>query len=487
MIMTKKRTIKIVIIKLILLISSFVLHAQTELKHSDQAPHWVKQKPYNPEAYIGIGFAEKKKGFNHFEEAKKNALYDVTSEIKVNVSGTSMLYSTQKNNQYKENYEGLITLKNSDNIEGYELKGTYENETVYWVYYELNKEKYLAKKEKEKETAINNASILIQQAFEYEANNDFILSFKSKLTAFNYISAYIHEEVKFNANSYKISTPIDLCNLIQKQLSNITIKLATNAYVYLPFQDTYESLLYRVKTKSNTLQSFPFLLKPITQGLKINEQATTNDNGIIEIQIQKIENNQLEQVIELTPDLYTLSNKDSSMITGLKILTPFINPPTLQIYIKTKRNINIAFKIKELHFADNNELENKIDVANSTDTTEYSNTLKIIKEQFKDPLFKIVTSISKADYVINISSNTKQDENSTLLENQFGQYLVRSNVNIKLVDQKSKKTIYKSTLPKIYGYSSSFKEASIKAYSSIQLELRLREAIFFLKSKCLSM
>ena len=83
-------------------------------------------------------------------EAKKNALYDLASEIKVDISSNSVLYTVQNNNNFNENFNSLIKLSNSDNIEGYTLVDSYENEKQYWVYYQLDKQEYANRKAEKK-------------------------------------------------------------------------------------------------------------------------------------------------------------------------------------------------------------------------------------------------------------------------------------------------------------------------------------------------
>ena len=65
-----------------------------------KVPIWVSSRPNNTFKYVGIGFAEKGKSNGYQIEAKKNALYDLTSEIKVNISSNSVLYTVQNNNNF---------------------------------------------------------------------------------------------------------------------------------------------------------------------------------------------------------------------------------------------------------------------------------------------------------------------------------------------------------------------------------------------------
>src|SRR4051812_32781101 len=130
-----------------------------------KVPNWVSSRPNNGFKYTGIGFADKSKGGNYQMDAKKNALYDLASEIKVDISSNSVLYTVQNNNTFNENFNSLISLSNSDNIEGYTLVDSYENERQYWVYYQLDKQEYADRKAEKKKQTISKAANLISASF----------------------------------------------------------------------------------------------------------------------------------------------------------------------------------------------------------------------------------------------------------------------------------------------------------------------------------
>jgi hypothetical protein len=101
---------------LVLLMPVIQLFSQVPVEM--KVPIWVSSRPNNGFKYIGVGFSDKTKGGNYQIEAKKNALYDLASEIKVDISSNSVLYTVQNNNTFNENFNSLIKLSNSDNIEG---------------------------------------------------------------------------------------------------------------------------------------------------------------------------------------------------------------------------------------------------------------------------------------------------------------------------------------------------------------------------------
>src|ERR1043166_2977757 len=93
-----------------------VKEAQT-VAESKPAPSWVSSRPNDGFKYVGIGFCDKAKNTNYTIEAKKNALYDLSSEIKVDISSNSVLYSVQNNKNFNESFNSMTKMSNSANIE----------------------------------------------------------------------------------------------------------------------------------------------------------------------------------------------------------------------------------------------------------------------------------------------------------------------------------------------------------------------------------
>jgi len=111
------------------------------LLNENNAPNWVLSTPIHPDYYIGVYSADKL-SINFREKAKKGALENLASEISVKISGESVLNTLETEGSFNQEYEQKIKIQSSEEIEGYELMGTWENDTQYWVYYRLLKSKY---------------------------------------------------------------------------------------------------------------------------------------------------------------------------------------------------------------------------------------------------------------------------------------------------------------------------------------------------------
>ncbi|MCP4522066.1 MAG: hypothetical protein GY827_10310 [Cytophagales bacterium] len=146
---------------LIFLSLSIVIWAcasQKAAKEVVEKPLWVKNHPTSSFYYVGVGHVNKKAfPYDYQEAAKKKALDNLSHEIKTTVNSESIMHQTDQANSFREGYMNHILLTSQEEIEGHELVNTWENENEYWVYYQLNKQDYQAKKKEKHQLALKTA------------------------------------------------------------------------------------------------------------------------------------------------------------------------------------------------------------------------------------------------------------------------------------------------------------------------------------------
>jgi len=440
-------------------------HRTTEIK----VPHWVHSKPVGESStkYIGIGVADKNKNSDYQLEAKKNALYDLASEIKVDISTNSILYTVQNNNQFSQTFNSLIQLNNTDNIEGYNLVDVYENDKQYWVYYELDKADYQNRKAQKKQFIISKASNLISLSFDDEQNKNVSASLRKRIQAFSVLNPYLNEEIIFDPEQTKnIKSVSDLTNLIQLQLQSITIVPVQNPFVIKPYQPIYAPINIAITYKNSALTDFPFQLLSDTDNIVLEESAVTNSSGNLPIKINYVESVFQTNYIAVIPDIKKLMENDSSTYRSIALLKQFIQTPTLTTEIKTDP-INIFISSTELNF-DKPVLQKVI--------------VNIVQQKFASKEFNTVGDPQSADYSINISSNTAADSGSDILKQNYNLNLAALTINLVLKNT-ANETLYSNQLSDIYGYANSSEAAGVNAYANPKLTSKLNEGLFFLKRK----
>lgn len=448
-----------------LLVVNFTLISQNE--PSALAPSWVTKRPVNSSKFIGIGVADKTGGNGYQGEAKKNALFDLSSEIKVDISSNSILYTVQNNNQFNENFNSLIKLTNTDNIEGYKLVDAYENEKQYWLYYELDKQDYENQKAKKKQLTIAKAVNLINVSFVDEKDGNFTGSLKKRIQAFGILSPYLNEELSFEtANNVK--NIFELSNTIQKQLQAITITNNKTNQVIKPYQPIYKPVSYKLVLKNkNPLVDFPFVVKSDNENVRIFEEATSNTLGDIEVKIKYVKPLNQEIYFTLNPDIDKLMNGDSVSKSSIVLLKQFIETSQLKAFANVSP-ISIFVNCVE---------------KNGTKVNDQKIVEPIVLSKFVGEEIKIVEIKERSDFTIDIDATTFKDVSSDILKNNYSIQLAYLKIKLSLRNTVTKELIYNSEIADIYGYGNSQETAGLNAFQSDKLKTKLNESLFFLKRK----
>ncbi|MBL7901837.1 MAG: LPP20 family lipoprotein [Bacteroidia bacterium] len=436
-----------------------------------KVPLWVSSRPNNGFKYVGIGFAEKGRSGNYQMEAKKNALYDLASEIKVDISSNSVLYTVQNSNSFNENFNSLIKLSNSDNIEGYTLVDSYENDKQYWVYYQLDKEEYAKQKALKKQQTINKASNFIASSFYDEKNQDFSSALKKRIQAFGVLTPYLSEEINFDpAQTEGLKNILDLTNLIQNQLQSITIVQNKIIPELKPYQAVYEPLKFKLQIKNKLpLQNFPLSVISEEDQVDVSESSSTDQQGELQIKVQSVEPLNQYVSFSLSPDITTLMGTDSVSRAGITLLKQFIQTPALKVQANVTQ-VTIYVEVNEKNFGK---------------PTGLSSIESLIKQKFEGQEVRLVDKAAQADYIISANAETQKDISSDILEKNYQLSLVQLIVDLQLKKSGSSDILYKQQVTEVYGYANNAEKAGLNAYSNPKLQAKLAEALFFLKRKIL--
>ncbi len=431
------------------------------------APNWVNKRPVNSFKFIGIGVADKTSGNGYQNEAKKNALFDLSSEIKVDISSNSILYTAQNNNQFNENFNSLIKLSNTDNIEGYKLVDTYENDKQYWLYYELDKQEYENQKAKKKQHIIAKAVNLINVSFTDEKDGNFTGSLKKRIQAFGILSPYLNEELAFETSN-NVKNIFELSNTIQKQLHSITLLNSKINQVIKPYQPSYKPISYKLVLKNkNNLLDFPFIVKSDNENVRINETTVSNAYGEIEINIKHVKPLNQEIYFTLNPDIEKLMNGDSVSKSSIVLLKQFIETAQLKAFAKVSA-ISVFINCIE---------------KNGLQINDQKIIEPLIMSKFIGEEVKIVEAKELSDFIIDIEAVTSKDISSDILSSNYNIQLAQLKIKLSLRNAITKELIYNSEISDIYGYGNSLETAALNAFQSDKLKVKLYESLFFLKRK----
>lgn len=206
---------------------AFLLFSLIALGQAAERPAWVANKPTEEGYYIGIGSASKRLN-DYLGIAKKNALQDLVSDIRISISSTSILNQIDKNYQFKEEYESNIKTTAADDIEDFERVASFEDDQNYWVYYRLSKTRYQAQKQQDLAAARNMALQFFEKAVVAEQSNALATAidfyFRSLLT----LKDYWGENIEASYQGKSIFLAIESYARLQQLLDQISIRSAAS-------------------------------------------------------------------------------------------------------------------------------------------------------------------------------------------------------------------------------------------------------------------
>ncbi|MBP7809018.1 MAG: LPP20 family lipoprotein [Bacteroidia bacterium] len=420
----------------------FILLATTLF--SQKKPEWITNRPFSNDFFIGINFASKESS-DYIDQAILKALNNLSSEIVVNIKSETFLKTTDIDNEVKQSYESNIKANVQKDLEGYEQVEVWQDKKEYWVYYRLSKSAYYSLKRQKFETALTSSTELFNKAKQDEAAGNFVQAIHSYILSTKPIEPYLAETfdaVLKNKSNEILSGAINGINTI---FANLKVVPQNKKIVQKNGEKVTQTLntkvLFSKAGKQIPVSSLP--LKYITEKGTISltaNKSVTDDQGFTSTQMTDVSapdnNASLKAIIDLEE---LLRENDDVLITKavLRKASPY------DMFIITIRNPTIFF------IANEKNLAKKLAV----------NVLEpALKDYLKQNGFTFVPSKSEADFIIDITADTRKGGGAYDLSVTF------LDANITLTNAKSNEQIYSKQFSSIKGVKQDHEAAGNEAY-----------------------
>jgi len=294
-------------------------------KNLPQKPDWLVSRPISTSNYIGIGSATIKDNPNEsLQLAKKNALNDLAGEISMNISNTSFLHQLAVNDVFNVTFDSRIQTTVNENIEGYQLIGTYQDQSNYWVYYSLSKETYRLLKQQQMQKALDNALSKFAMAMQYKHDFQYYNALLLFVKATEDIKQYLADPLITNYQNTEIYFGNLLFNEIVDCFNKLSIKPAIATMAVKRGQMIHnEKLTFTVRDRSgHPIENIPVIADYSGSGL-IDNKARTDKKGKVSFCIPKIRSMSITETFEVKIDVSTLLNEATNDFRIKKILKNF--------------------------------------------------------------------------------------------------------------------------------------------------------------------
>jgi hypothetical protein len=407
-------------------------------------PAWLKNEPYQDGYYTGIGHSTKDGSNNYVQAAKKSALDDLVSQIKVNVSSTSVLSVLEQDKKLQEQYEQIIQTTAADEIEEFELVDAWEDGQNYWVYYRLSISRYRQIKEEQKRNAVLLATDFVKKARQAEAAKERLQAISFYFQAFRSIEKYLGDAIRVTIDNNEVLLVNEIYASIQAILDKINLQVTpTEIALNRRVNQSQQSVVARVTYKD---------LRTVAANLPLNAQFEkgagdvfpdykTDENGQARILLNKIGSKDLEQTLAIKVNVDALSGTSTSPIYNLVSKT--LNVPRAQVNMKVQRPVvyvtsdEKSFGTAKANFQITNRLKNIL-ANNGFEFTNEKNTADLWFDVKADAEKGAVTGSIYVTYLTSV---------------------------IKVTSVKDSKEIYATTLDRVKGFGLDYDKSSVDAYN----------------------
>lgn len=429
----------------------------TSLKNDLQntKPTWLSAKPDQSFYYIGIGHSTKTGTNNFVQEAKKSALEDLVSEIKVNVSGTSVLSQIDANKEFQEKYEQIIKTTAADEIEEFEQVDSWQDDRNYWVYYRLSKQRYKEIKDEQKRNAVSIGLDFFTKAKQAERNNDPVLALGFYYQGFRAIEKYLAEPIRLEFEGKEILLTSEVIASMQMLLDKLEIavtpsEVTLNRRVSIDDQ-SFTANAYD-KASKKKIADLPLRATFEKGAGNVFPDYKTNAEGSAKILLTKISSRDLEQTVSIKVNPLSFAGGTATKIDSLVVQKLVV--PRATILLNVQRPLVYVSSVER-------------SLGNVKSTQQVTNK---IKNYLANAGFEFTDQKNKAELALDVDANSEKGAVSGSI------FITYVTAVIRVSSVRDNKEIYATTLDRVKGFSLDFERSSQEAYNK-SLEILEKEKL----------
>lgn len=363
----------------------FTINAQ-----ASKQPDWVKKRPSDPLAYIGVAYGDKSNP-QYMEEAKKKAINDLLSEIKIEVQSSSLLKNVEKDNQVYSYLSNEIKTKTQEELEQLQMVDNWEDKNQYWVYYRLSKLDYDYTISQRKMKATENGYSYWVKGNEALEIGDLFAAIELYTKGIEAVQTCSNQQLIHVHNGIDIHVDTELYKAINTLFNGITLESIPQSIHLQGMHNMDTHIQYSLHRNETPLSNLKLDIDFVLGSGLLQSTNTTNSNGIATVNLAKVTANLPNQEIQAKLNTNTFARYKNPIIE--KSMTHFMhNPPKASTFL----NVELAQHKAYIRFVGvNNEL-----LAKSIRNILTNNYFTVVNDSNQaDVLILIKSSITKGDKV----------------------------------------------------------------------------------------
>lgn len=422
-------------------------------------PDWLSAKPFPSGYYTGIGHSLKERTGNYIQIAKKSALDDLVSEIKVTVSSTSVLSQLDVDKKFHERFEQIIQTEAAEEIEEFELVDAWEDQYNYWVYYRLSRARYREIKEEQKRNAVLHATDYYTKGLLADNRDERLNALAFYFQALRAMEKYLADAVWVTIDGKSLLLTNEIYASIQDILNSISVKVEpSDIAVNRRMQQNDLTVIASARFEGLDIPASDLPLAAAFQkgGGEVFPTYKTNDQGMAKVLLNRIESAELEQSVFVRVDTEALAGASDSPI--FEFITQSLRVPSANIILRVQRPVVYL-------------TSNERSLGRENRFAQVSNKLKNFLARSG---FEFTDDRGSADLWFEVKTNT---EEGSVAGSIFVTYL---NGVIRVSSVKEGNEIYALSLDRVKGYGLDFARSSVDAYNNTAASLedeRLKDLV----------
>ena len=248
-------------------------------------PVWASARPQLPGYYIGIASATKDQHpYDAMDAAKKRALADLATEIRVRVESNSALQTSQHNDLVSQQFRQNISSTSAENLEGYELVGSHEDGNEAWAYYRLSRatwERILAER---RAAAAAVAGGFYTSGLSARSARDAVAAVDRCYRCLAALAPFAGESMVWrDAGGAEVALDRACLDAVTSLLAGVALKPAASAVELVPAAGYRGSLDVQVFLDGAAAPNFPVVARYHRGTLPRRVELTTDANGVVSV------------------------------------------------------------------------------------------------------------------------------------------------------------------------------------------------------------
>lgn len=420
-----------------------------------EKPSWVSSKPVSGFYYVGIGYSQKSSSENYLQSSKQNALDDMISEIRVNISSVSVLNQMDNTDGFSEQYESMIKTTASDDVEGYELVDTWEGDGQYWTYYRLSKEKYRDRKAAKRRNVLDLATDNYLKANQLIEKGEIASGLTLYINGLYTMAPYLGESNEISVGGDSILLGNALYDKIQNTFNDLVITSEQEQYLINRRLSKDESIEVAVRTKSenNQVSEFPLMANFSTGAGIVIPEYTTDEDGVATILLSSIRSKESKQVITIMPDIDKLTPENTDT-KKYGLLLKSLQLPQKKLQLQIQKPVVYLESVEK-------KLGEPVSSKQVSDK---------IKQLLSEEGFTFGRIKDKADLWVEVAADTAKGKASGSI------YITYFNLSINVIDMTTGAEIHHAGIDRLKAYSLNYGRSSQSGYDKA-LEILEKETM----------